>query len=57
MHAPESSPSDLALEQDPRFPSGPWKGFFLQPFECGPPPRENAYFLPTNRTRRVVARP
>src|SRR5262249_3237016 len=35
MHAPESSPSDLALEQDPRFPSGPWKGFFLQPMLPG----------------------
>lgn len=22
---------DLELEQDSRFPSGPWKGFFLQP--------------------------
>jgi hypothetical protein len=31
MHAPENPRPDLALEQDPRFPSGPWKGFFLMP--------------------------
>jgi hypothetical protein len=39
------------------FGAAVWKGFFLRPFECGLPPRENAYFLPTNRTRKVVARP
>jgi hypothetical protein len=26
---------DLELEQDSRFPSGPWKGFFLQPVLAG----------------------
>jgi hypothetical protein len=32
MHAhDEGSQPDLTLEEDSRFPSGPWKGFFLQP--------------------------
>jgi hypothetical protein len=31
MQSPDSSQPDLTLEQDSRFPSGPWKGFFLQP--------------------------
>lgn len=28
---PESSPDEPTLESDPRFPSGPWVGFFLDP--------------------------
>jgi hypothetical protein len=35
MHAQEESQSGLTLEQDSRFPSGPWKGFFLQPMLPG----------------------
>ncbi len=31
MSAHESTQPDATLEQDSRFPSGPWKGFFLQP--------------------------
>jgi hypothetical protein len=31
MHAHEDLQPDLTLEEDSRFPSGPWKGFFLQP--------------------------
>jgi len=31
MHAHEDPQPDLTLEEDSRFPSGPWKGFFLQP--------------------------
>jgi hypothetical protein len=30
MSTPER-PTEPAVEQDSRFPSGPWKGFFLQP--------------------------
>jgi hypothetical protein len=26
-----SSPEQVSLESDPRFPSGPWTGYFLQP--------------------------
>jgi hypothetical protein len=37
MRPDEGSPQppDLELEQDSRFPSGPWKGFFLQPILAG----------------------
>jgi hypothetical protein len=34
MSADPSKP-DLELEQDSRFPSGPWKGFFVQPILPG----------------------
>jgi hypothetical protein len=30
-----SNPSTTPLETDPRFPSGPWTGFFLQPLVPG----------------------
>ena len=35
MNPPEGSPPGPDLEQDGRFPSGPWKGFFLQPELAG----------------------
>ncbi len=31
MDAHEGSQPDMTVEEDSRFPSGPWKGFFLQP--------------------------
>jgi hypothetical protein len=30
-----SAPESVELESDPRFPSGPWTGFFLQPLVPG----------------------
>src|SRR5881227_325081 len=34
-HAMSTPSSDQELETDPRFPSGPWTGFFLQPLVPG----------------------
>jgi hypothetical protein len=31
MTSPETTPDDHPVESDSRFPSGPWKGFYLQP--------------------------
>ena len=35
MTNPEATPEQPPVESDSRFPSGPWKGFFLQPGASG----------------------